>query len=269
MSDYQAIYREMDPPVATFEQSVLGPTFPKELSTVSRMWFACGYRPGIASYLNFFLLRDFVVTHDTAFEPRFHSFKSMAESFYRTDLFIRDVTDSGLKPTGGVSSRAVRQTLASIMGRHQRIAIPPWMMTYFGYSLLEMVEKVCAPMTDDDRQLHLSYMAKTYRIMGVVFSDRRDRMDAFARQVETEHAGTSPHLEEHSRNILILGEMIGVSSAYDRISAMLPPPTRDVFRGIYPRVRPNPIRRLGARVLGRLLQRQAIGKPREAVPVSE
>ena len=56
-----------------------------------------GHRPGIGAYLNFFLLRDFIVTHDTAHPPRFKSFRSMADSFYQTDLFIREVTDSGRK----------------------------------------------------------------------------------------------------------------------------------------------------------------------------
>jgi hypothetical protein len=40
-----------------------------------------------------------------------------------------------------------------------------------------------------------------------------------------------------------------------------------VFDGIYRRVRPALPRRLGARMLGRLLMRQAIGAPRKAVPV--
>lgn len=68
----------------------------------------------------------------------------MATSFYQTDLCIREVTDSGLQPTGGISSAKVRDTLAQIQRRHQRINIPSWMQTYFGFSLLENVEKQCA-----------------------------------------------------------------------------------------------------------------------------
>lgn len=95
MSTSYDLYRGLDPPYATFDNSMLGPTFPAELDLVSRLWFQCGYRPGIAAYLNFFLLRDFITTHDTNYPPRFKTFKSMATSFYQTDLFIRDVTDSG------------------------------------------------------------------------------------------------------------------------------------------------------------------------------
>ncbi len=131
----------MDPPYRDFQRSDLGHDFAEQLKLVSRLWFACGYRPGIAAYLNFFLLEAFIVKHDSAFPPRFATFKSMADSFYRTDLFIRDVTDSGVHPTGGISSEMVRKTLKDLMARHQAIEIPGWMMTHFGLSLLESVER--------------------------------------------------------------------------------------------------------------------------------
>ena len=266
--EYLEIYREFDPPYERFDASMLGPEFPRELKTVSRIWFSCGYRQGIASYLNFFLLKDFIVTHDTAYPPRFLSFQSMAKSFYQTDLFIRDVTDSGLKPTGGISSKEVREQLAQIMARHRRISIPPWMMTYFGFSLLEMVEKTVGLQDPQEKRLHLAYMSKAYRIMGLAFSQRRDRLEEFSRQIEAAGAGLSPSLEKHTRDILLLGEMVGVSSSYEAISPMLPEKTRNVFREIYPRVRLSPITRLSANAAGRFLVPRAVGKPREAVPVS-
>jgi hypothetical protein len=269
MADYLELYRQFEPPVGTFDRSLLGPEFPRELSAASRLWTRCGYAQGIASYLNFFLLKDFIVTHDTAYPPRFQSFQSMAKSFYQTDLFIRDVTDSGLKPTGGISSSAVRRLLASIMQRHRRINIPPWMMTYFGFSLVEMVEKVCAPVDEEEKQLHFSYMGKAYRIMGLSFSSRRDWMDRFSRQVEAAHAGLSPHVEQHARNILILGEMVGVSSGCDNIASTLPEKTRVLFRALYPRVRPSLVKRLAARASGRFLVPRAVGAPRHAVPAAE
>ena len=269
MSDYLEIYQRFDPPFAAFDRSLLGPEFAQELTVVSTMWFACGYRPGIASYLNFFLLRDFITTHDTAYPPRFRSFQSMAKSFYQTDLFVRDVTDSGKHPTGGISGRKIREELQRIMARHQRIRIPSWMMTYFGFSLLEMVEKQCAPLTDEQRRRHLAYMAKAYRIMGLAFSQRRDLMEDFARRIEAAHAGVAPQVERHARNILLLGEMAGVSSKYDAIMAMLPERTRAAFEPVYARVAPNALRRLGARIAGRVLLPQAIGAPRSAVPVAD
>jgi hypothetical protein len=266
--EYLTLYRQLDPPYETFAPSALGPGFPDELALVSRLWFRCGYRPGITAYLNFFLLPDFIVTHDTAYPPRFRSFRSMAESFYQTDLFIRDVTDSGKTPTGGISSPQVRQILQTIMRRHSRLAIPPWMMTYFGWSLLQTVEKQCAPLSDDERRLHLAYMSKAYRIMGLAFSERRELHEAFGRAVETHHAGRSGDLEKHARNILVLGEMIGVPSRYDAIAPMLPEATRAVFDTIYPRVRPSLPRRAAARALGCVLMKQALGEPRVAVPVA-
>src|ERR1043165_4862219 len=97
MSDFMACFERFDPPFEAFEDSMLGPEFPEELRTVSRLWFRCGYRPGIAAYLNFFLLTNFIETHDRAYPPRFMTFRTMAESFYKTDLFIRDLSDSGPK----------------------------------------------------------------------------------------------------------------------------------------------------------------------------
>ena len=102
MGNPQDLFARFDAPFETFGNSMLGPDFPAELELVSRFWFRCGYRPGIGAYLNFFLLRDFITTHDRNYPPRFATFKSMATSFYMTDLFIRDVTDSGVNPTGGI-----------------------------------------------------------------------------------------------------------------------------------------------------------------------
>ncbi|MEW6303915.1 MAG: hypothetical protein AB1705_10615 [Verrucomicrobiota bacterium] len=269
MSDYLAMHREMERPYERFERSLLGADFGAELETVSRLWFACGYRPGIGAYLNFFLLRDFIVLHDTKHPPRFRSFRNMADSFYQTDLFIREVTDSGLQPTGGISSAKVRAVLQGIMKRHQRLAIPEWMMTHFGFSLLENVEKQCGALTAEEKQRHLSYMNKTYRIMGVAFSADRALLERFARSVEEAHAALSPQVEKHARNILLLGEMIGVSSAYDSIAPMLVEKTRPLFREMYPRVRPSLPRRLGARLIGKALMKQAVGAARRAVPVEE
>ena len=267
MSAYLELYRAFDPPYERFENAMLGPQFPAELDLVSRLWFRCGYRPGIAAYLNFFLLRDFISTHDTSFPPRFKSLRSMASSFYQTDLFIREVTDSGAKPSGGISSRRVREQLKGIQRRHARIGIPPWMQAYFGFSLLENVEKQCAPLSPEERRLHLAYMAKTYRIMGFSFSESRADLERFARLIEKEQASVTERVPAHSRHILRIGEMIGVSSGRESVLPMLPAATRAVFEPLYPSVRPGPLQRWWSRLLGRLLLPKAVGKPRRAVPV--
>lgn len=258
----------MDPPFAKFEQQMLGANFAAELATVSRIWFTCGYRPGIGAYLNFFLLKDIIVKHDTAQPARFRSFKSMANSFYQTDLFIREVTDSGTNPTGGISNEKVRQLLQNIMRRHERISIPHWMMVHFGFSLVENVERECGNLTAAEKQQHLNYMSQVFRIMGIPFSANRSLLEQYVRQVEKDHAGLSPNIVRHARNILLLGEMVGVSSTYEVVSGMLPEPTRVLFQDIYPQVRPNVFARTWAKVFGRLLIKQAIGTPRQAVPVT-
>ncbi|MGH7319824.1 MAG: hypothetical protein ACRELA_09420 [Candidatus Rokuibacteriota bacterium] len=80
MGDYLSLARELSPPLERFDDAALGDRFADELALVSRLWFACGYRPGIAAYLNFFLLREFIVTHDRVHPARFRSFRSMAAS---------------------------------------------------------------------------------------------------------------------------------------------------------------------------------------------
>jgi hypothetical protein len=246
----------------------LGHELAAELATVSALWFRCGYRPGIGAYLNFFVLRDFIVLHDERYPPRFASLKTMAKSFYETDLFIRAVTDSGREPTGGISSPAVRRLLEQIMARHRAIGIPAWMMTYFGWSLFECVEKQCAPLGGEEQRLHLAYMARVYALMGVPFAADRGRMTAFARAVERVHAAPSPRLDEHGAAILRIGEMIGVSSHPASILPMLPDATRAVWAPRHAGARPGPVRRLAARVLGKLLLPQAVGAPRVAVPLA-
>ena len=260
------LFRSFDPPYEGFDNSMLGPEFAAELDLVSRLWFRCGYRPGIAAYLNFFLLKEFIRTHDTNFPPRFRTLRSMADSFYQTDLFIREVTDSGAVPSGGISSPKVRELLRRIQERHAKVRIPPWMQTYFGFSLLENVEKQCAPLTVEEKRLHLAYMSKAYRIMGIRFSAERAALEQFARAVEAEQAAVTENVARHSRHILRIGEMIGVPSAAGSILPMLPEPTRAMFEPLYPDVRPGPFARVYFRLLGRALLPKAVGAPRPAVP---
>src|SRR5262249_1261614 len=128
--------------------------------------------------------------------------------------------------------------------------------------------KQCPAFTDQEKQWHLQYMSKAYRIMGMPFSSDRRTMEAFGRGVEAEHAAASPRLDKHAKNILVLGEMVGVPSRYDSIAGFLPANTRKVFDAIYPRVKPSWPRRAGARVLGKILMKQAVGAPRKAVPMA-
>jgi hypothetical protein len=93
-------------------------------------------------------------------------------------------------------------------------------------------------------------------------------MVAFARDVERHHAGPSPNLEKHARNILLLGEMVAVPSDRRSVFAALPEATRAVFAPVHARVRPALPTRLCCRVLGRFLVPKAIGAPRTAVPWS-
>jgi hypothetical protein len=93
-------------------------------------------------------------------------------------------------------------------------------------------------------------------------------MARFARLVEEEQAAVTANVPRHARNILKLGEMIGVASARESILPMLPPRTRAVFGPLHSSVRPRLPARLYARALGRVLMPKAVGAPRKAVPLA-
>ena len=260
----------IDPPPSTTTvapEELRGPEFAAELRTVSELWFACGYAPGIAAYTTFFLLGAFVELHDQMRPARFADGRAMAKSFYATDLFIRAVTDSGCEATGGISSPQVQSMLRAIMRRHAAASIPAWSMTWFGWTLFEAVEARCAPLSDEQRRLHLGYMSKAWRLLGIPFSNDRAAMTAFARAVEAAHVGVASMSSRHLRAILRIGEMIGVPADPDAIERLLPLSVRAPFRELAAAARPGWFSARWHRLLGRLLLPRAVGVPRLAVPL--
>jgi hypothetical protein len=132
MPTVQELFAQCDAPVDSFDNSMLGPEFPAELDLVSRLWFRCGYRPGIGAYLNFFLLRE--LHHDARHELP----AALQDVQVDGDVLLHDGSlhprrdRFGRPPTGGISSPKVRDMLRQIQKRHQNVKIPPWMQTYFG-----------------------------------------------------------------------------------------------------------------------------------------
>jgi hypothetical protein len=246
---------------------MLGPEFPRELDLASRLWLRCGYRPGIGVSLNFLLLGDFLALHQLKYPSRFPSLRAMTDAFRRIDAFVRAVTDSGARPSGGISSSRVRGILGTIRSRHARSGIPEWMLTYFGFSMIEMAERQCA-LSAEEKRLHLAYIGKAFRIMGVPFTQNRDDLERFARQIEERYAAVIEDAPQLLRYVLCVAEMAGVSSGPQSVLRMLPPRVRAVFEPIYPNVRPGPIRRIAYRLLGRFLLPRAVGEPRIAVPMT-
>lgn len=246
---------------------MLGPEFPREFDLVSRLWSRCGYRPGIGVTLNFLLLGDFLALHQLKYPSRFPSLRAMMDAFRRIDVFVRAVTDSGAQPSGGISSPGVRSILGTVRDRHARSGIPGWMLTYFGFSVVEMVERQCT-LSAEEKRLHLAYIGKAFRIMGVPFTQNRDELERFARQIEEHHAAVIEGAPQLLHYVLCVSEMAGVSSGPQSILRMLPPRVRAVFEPIYPNVRPGPIRRIAYRLLGRFLLPRAVGEPHSAVPIT-
>lgn len=245
---------------------MLGPEFPRELELVSRLWFRCGYRPGIGVALNFLLLGDFLALHQLKYSSRFPSLRAMMDAFRRIDLFVRAVTDSGAQASGGISSPMVRSILETIRNRHARSGIPAWMLTYFGFSVIEMVERQCV-LSAEEKRLHLAYIGKAFRIMGVPFTQNRDELERFARQVEEHHAAVIGDAPKLLRHVLCIAEMAGESSDPESILDMLPPAVRAVLEPLYPEVRPSLFGRIACRLLGRFLLPGAVGVLRAATPV--
>ena len=257
------LHGRFDRPYERFDDSILGAGYARELDVVSRLWLRCGYRPGVAVSLNFLLLGDFMTLHEEKYASRFPTFRAMMNAFRRIDAFVRQVTDSGAQRCGGIASPEVRRVLDGVRQRHARAAIPSWMQTYFGFSVIEMVEKHCAPLPEEDKRLHLAYMCKAYRIMGVPFTQDRTALERFARLVEERYAAATDDLPRHSRHVLRIAEMAGVSSGPESILGMLPARTRAVFEPLYPAVRPGPLATLLCRLSGRLLLPRAVGKARD------
>lgn len=247
MNGHEELYGRLQPPFSEWDPALLGSEFIAERAATRRIWRAAGYRHGIAAYLNFFLLREVILTHDAARPSRFFSLYAMAHASYKTFQFMQEMTHSGFKASGGIASETVRAWIGRVDEQHRQLEVPGWVMTYIGFNLLEMAEKEAGASEAREKQLHLTYMSKAYRLMGIAFSDDRDLMERFSRQVEEQHAGDSPNLRRHLKHFLLLGEVVGVSSAYEKIAPLLPDKTRKVFQNIYPEVRPGFLPRCAAR----------------------
>lgn len=267
--DHERLFDEMDPPWATPPEDVLRDGFPQELELVSRVWFETGRRPTLAAHLNLTLLCELALTHDRELPQRFQSLRSLRRSFVETDRFLRDVTDSGRKATGGISSDDVRTRLAFVADRIRRSRIPRWMPTYFAFSLVECVERAAPGLGPEEKQLHLGYLSKAFRLMGLSFSNRREQMEEFARQAEGAHTGRSPFVERHVRDLLLLAEMLGLPADFNALATLLPDDSRRLFREIWPQACPDPWQRQLARASGRFFASPAAGKPRRAVQVTD
>src|SRR6266545_4020757 len=222
------LHRRFDPPYEHFDDSMLGPEFARELDLVSRLWFRCGYRPGIGVTLNFLLLGEFLALHQAKYPSRFPSLRAMIQAFHRIDLFVRAVTDTGAQVSGGISGPNVRGILEGVRQRHERSGIPGWMLTYFGFNVVEMAEKQC-PLSAEEMRLHLAYISKVFRIMGVAFTENRDELERFARQVEERHAAVIEDAPKLLHYVLCIAELAGVSSGPQSILRLLPHRVRTVF----------------------------------------
>ena len=128
--------------------------------------------------------------------------------------------------------------------------------------LLEAAE-IQEAATEKEKCLHLSYLSKAYRIMGIPFSCDRQLMESFARSVEDGHAGLSPDVEKHARHILRIAEMVSFPSDWANISRLLPERTRTVYGLIHKKVEPGWLLRTTCRLAGRLLVKRAVGELRK------
>ncbi|HKJ89289.1 MAG TPA: hypothetical protein VKA48_12375, partial [Gammaproteobacteria bacterium] len=109
--DLAALFARLDPPLGPGETPRPDPG---DLEAARYLWRAGSYRCGITAYLVFFLLGDFLA-HARRMRPRrFGSLAPFARSFDYTDRFIKQVTDSGRKPSGGLANLRVAELLRRI-----------------------------------------------------------------------------------------------------------------------------------------------------------
>ena len=225
---------------------------PRDHQAAAYLWMAGSYRCGISAYLVFFLLGDFVA-HARRMRPRrFGSLIPFARSFDATDRFIKRVTDSGRRPSGGLANPEVVRQLRAIQSVHDRIRVPHWMMAHFGFTLVEQLERDLGETDPALLRRHLRYMAAAFRAMGVPFSADRELMAEFARGIERAHVRWEPCVADYGRRLLSLGQLVGVRPDLDRLVPLLPETVGPLFRERFEVMRPGPVARVAGVVLGGL-----------------
>lgn len=248
--DLQALYARLDPPLA---REAAGAFAPREREAARHLWRAGSYRCGITAYLTFFLLGDFLAHARQARPRRFDALLPFARSFDYTDRFIKQITDSGRRPSGGLDSPAVVDLLRRIQAAHDRIRVPHWMMVHFGFTLLEQLERDLDAQDPDLLHHHLGYMARAYRTMGIPFSADRALMETLCRDIEHRFARWEPAAGPCGRRLLFLGQLVGVSPREGELAPLLPEAVRPLFRAHYAEMRPGPLARTAGSVLGTAL----------------
>ena len=228
-----------------------GPEYAKELEATRYIWKEGSYRAGITVHIMFFLLGDLLEAGARDRPERFGRLRQFARSFDFTDVFIKQVTASGRgRARGdGLGSAEVQGLLKGIQRIHDDIDIPHWMMTYFGFALLEQVEEDIGTLSEAVKQYHLQYMTRVYRSMGIPFSDDRELMVDFCREVEREYYRYTPLAAEYTRRLIFLGLITGVPATRECLAATLPDTLRAAFETRYEQLRPG----AAALVLGKLL----------------
>lgn len=247
-SPLAGLYAHMLPAYTRIE---FGAEYAKELEATRYIWKKGSYRAGITVHIMFFLLGDLVEAGARDRPERFGRLGKFARSFDFTDVFIKRVTASGRgrAQAEGLASAEVQGLLKGIQRLHDDIDIPHWMMTYFGFALLEQVEDDIGTLSETAKQYHLQYMMRVYRTMGIPFSDDRDLMVDFCREVEREYYRFTPLAVEYSRRLIFLGLITGVPAKREWLAATLPGTLREAFESRYEQLRPSAV----ALALGKLL----------------
>lgn len=243
------LYGRLEPPLSAGQAA---PLDPRDHQAAAYLWMAGSYRCGISAYLVFFLLGD-LVAHARRMRPRrFGGLIAFARSFDATDRFIKRVTDSGRRPSGGLANPDVVRQLRRIQAVHERIRVPQWMMVHFGFTLIEQLERDLGETDPALLRHHLRYMAAAFRTMGVPFATDRELMSELARGIERAHVRWEPCVAAYGRRLLLLGQAVGVRPDPQRLAPLLPEPVRPLFEARFEAMRPGPGARTAGTVLGAL-----------------
>lgn len=224
-----------------YEHVEFGASYAHELRAAQYVWKKGSYRSGVTVHILFFLLGDLVERGANARPERFGNIFNFAKSFDFTDVFIKRVTASGRGKAkgGGLKDPEVRGLLKGIQKAHDEIDIPHWMMTYFGFALMEQVEDDIGDLPEDLKQYHLQYMCRAYRIMGIPFSDDRELLVDFCRGVERNYFRYTPIGRDYTRKLIFLGLIVGAPYRRRALAETLPSTVRGFFLERYDELRPR------------------------------
>ena len=248
-SRINSLFSQLSPPI---ENPEFDGVYQDELQTTQYIWKIGSYRCGITVHIIFFFMAPGFVEKAKNVRPqRFGNLIKFANSFDFTDIFIKQVTASGRGKARGIGLQDpnIQRMLKNIQQMHDRHNISHIDMVHFGYRLMQQLESDIGHLTEEQKQLHLQYMSRVYRTMGIPFSADRELLETLCEAIEEKHATFTDVTAEYCQRLLFLGLTVGVPCDKQSLAKSLPQHIRPLFETHYDQLKPG----TGWRILGNIL----------------